>query len=121
MPAEAALLVQVLPPYMPSPEERADPQLYAENVRRLMAKKLGAQLSTQSLKEQQLLKQHGVCVDWTGRCAHMPILASGALDIEAVQMPQQCETAVWVPHPHLICHLLQQFYIVRQYVISCSI
>lgn len=68
--AEAALLMQVLPPYMPSPEERADPRLYAENVRRLMAKKLGAQLSHQGLKEQQLLKQHGICVDWTGRCAH---------------------------------------------------
>ncbi|EIE20186.1 hypothetical protein COCSUDRAFT_7910, partial [Coccomyxa subellipsoidea C-169] len=37
--------IEVLPPYMPSAEERADPRLYAENVRRLMAERLGAQLS----------------------------------------------------------------------------
>ncbi|KAK9901224.1 hypothetical protein WJX75_001079 [Coccomyxa subellipsoidea] len=59
--------VEVLPPYIPSAEERADPRLYAENVRRLMAEKLGAQLSPQGIREQQLLKRHGVCVDWTGR------------------------------------------------------
>ncbi len=63
--------IEVLPPYMPSAEERADPRLYAENVRRLMAERLGAQLSPQGIREQQLLKRHGVCVDWTGRCAHM--------------------------------------------------
>lgn len=59
--------VEVLPPYMPSAAERADPRLYAENVRLLMAEKLGARLSDQGLREQQLLKHHGVCVDWTGR------------------------------------------------------
>lgn len=67
--------VEVLPPYIPSAEERADPRLYAENVRRLMAEKLGAQLSPQGIREQQLLKRHGVCVDWTGRCMHLRLSA----------------------------------------------
>ena len=41
-------------------------RLYADNVRALMAQRLGAKLSDQGLKEQQMLKQEGVCVDWTG-------------------------------------------------------
>lgn len=42
-------------------------RLYADNVRALMADALGATLSKQGLREQQLLKREGICVDWTGR------------------------------------------------------
>ena len=51
-------------------QEAADPKLYAENVRRLMAERLGAQLSSHGLKEQQELKRAGICVDMMGRCGH---------------------------------------------------
>ncbi|CAL5228764.1 g11952 [Coccomyxa viridis] len=59
--------VEVLPPYIPSEEERKDPRLYADNVRRLMGEKLGVPLVEQGLKQQQELKRRGCCVDWTGR------------------------------------------------------
>jgi lysophosphatidylcholine acyltransferase/lyso-PAF acetyltransferase len=36
--------LEFLPPYRPDPEERADPFLFASNVRRLMAARLGVQL-----------------------------------------------------------------------------
>ena len=49
-------------------QEREDPRLYAESVRRLMAERLGARLSSHGLREQQALKRAGVCVDLMGRC-----------------------------------------------------
>ncbi|KAK9828960.1 hypothetical protein WJX72_003052 [[Myrmecia] bisecta] len=61
------LEVEILEPYMPSAEEKANPRLYAENVRKLMAEKLGATLSPCGIAEQQALKRAGVYVDWTGR------------------------------------------------------
>lgn len=42
--------VVLLPVYRPSPEEVADPKLYAENVRRLMAGELGLPLSEYDAK-----------------------------------------------------------------------
>ena len=51
-------------------QERKDPRLYAENVRSLMAEKLGAELSSHGLKEQQALKRAGVCVDLMGRSVY---------------------------------------------------
>ena len=59
--------VHVLPPYTPSPAERKDPRLYADNVRHLMALELGVELSRYGIPEQQMLKRAGCCVDWTGR------------------------------------------------------
>lgn len=52
---------------MPSEQEKQSPRLYADNVRRLMAEKLGVPLVEQGLKQQQELKARGCCVDWTGR------------------------------------------------------
>lgn len=61
--------VHVLEPYLPNEAETADPRLYADNVRLMMAKKLGAKLSPYGIPEQQMLKRAGYCVDKTGRCA----------------------------------------------------
>ena len=60
--------VRVLKPYVPSKAEREDPRLYADNVRLLMARELGAKLSPYGIPEQQMLKRAGYCVDKTGRC-----------------------------------------------------
>jgi lysophosphatidylcholine acyltransferase/lyso-PAF acetyltransferase len=59
--------VHVLKPYIPSKAEEADPRLYADNVRRLMAKELGAKLSPYGIPEQQMLKRAGYCVEKYGR------------------------------------------------------
>lgn len=59
--------VLVLPPYLPSAEERADPRLYADNVRALMAQHLGAKLSRYGIPEQQMIKRARYCIDWSGR------------------------------------------------------
>lgn len=59
--------VEVLEPYLPSEAERKDPRLYADNVRLLMARKLGAKLSPYGIPEQQMIKRAAFCVDWTGR------------------------------------------------------
>ena len=50
------------------PQEKKDPRLYAENVRAVMARGLGADLSEHGLREQQALRRAGVCVDMMGRC-----------------------------------------------------
>lgn len=42
-----------------------------------MAEKLGAELSSHGLKEQQALKRAGVCVDLMGRWVHMREHACG--------------------------------------------
>jgi len=59
--------VHVLEPYIPSAEEKADPRLYADNVRLLMAKRLGVKLSPYGIPEQQMLKRAGFCVEKYGR------------------------------------------------------
>lgn len=64
--------VIVLPPYVPSKEEKSDPRLYADNVRKLMAEELGVKLSPYGLPEQQMIKREGFSVDWPGRWVLMP-------------------------------------------------
>jgi len=46
--------IQFLPPYLPSQEEKDNPQLFADNVRQLMAKHLQVPLCPLSFKEAQL-------------------------------------------------------------------
>jgi hypothetical protein len=106
--------VEILPPYLPDEKERADPRLYADNVRAHMAAALGVELSSQGLREQQLLKQAGVCVDWTGRCLPSPLcsvfiraagcLASIRLSDEAVMCLRQglCFLALALAFLHVI-------------------
>ena len=48
-------------------EERGSPASYANNVRELMASKLGAELSPHGITEQQACKRNGLHVDWLGR------------------------------------------------------
>ena len=50
-------------------EERHSPELYANNVRKVMGDALGAELSNHGIPQQQALKRNGIYVDWTGRCA----------------------------------------------------
>jgi lysophosphatidylcholine acyltransferase/lyso-PAF acetyltransferase len=54
--------VRVLPPYRPSPAERADPSLYAANVRRLFADELGVPVVDQGYEEFAALLRAGVGV-----------------------------------------------------------
>lgn len=56
----------MLPPYVPSAEERASPALYAANVRAKMAEALGWPAVDQGLAELVALKKGGVQVDWMG-------------------------------------------------------
>lgn len=59
--------VQILPPYIPSPEEVADPALYASNVRTLMAKALDVPLVEQDQSDFLNLVKRGVYVAWDGK------------------------------------------------------
>lgn len=59
--------VEILPPYHPSEEEERDPVLYAENVRRLMASKLGIPMVDKDLKEELLFKKYCIQTDLWGR------------------------------------------------------
>lgn len=45
------IIVEILPTYTPSEEERTDPKLYAENVRNVMAKATNRPLSDKSLQD----------------------------------------------------------------------
>lgn len=65
----AGVQVEILPVYRPSPEEVSNPRLYADNVRRLMAARLGAELCDHGLTAHARLKRARIAVDWTGRCA----------------------------------------------------
>lgn len=51
---------------MPSAEEKANPALYAANVRAKMAEALGWPAVDQGLAELVALKRGGVQVDWRG-------------------------------------------------------
>lgn len=54
-------------------EEQHSPELYANNVRKVMGDALGAELSSHGIPQQQALKRNGIYVDWTGRCASLCI------------------------------------------------
>lgn len=45
---QTRLDIAILPPYTPSPEERADPKLYAANVRVLYGRAMGLPLVEQA-------------------------------------------------------------------------
>jgi len=60
------LQVVLLPVYHPSDAEAANPAMYAANVRQLMARELGAELSEHSLDYNVALKKHRVHVNVTG-------------------------------------------------------
>jgi hypothetical protein len=53
--------------YHPSAEEKADPRLYAENVRQLMSKHLNAPCVNYGTSDEFLLKTSGVHIDKSGR------------------------------------------------------
>lgn len=58
--------VVLLPVYHPSDEEASNPALYAQNVRALMARELGAVLSDHGLDDNVALKKNHVHVNFTG-------------------------------------------------------
>lgn len=58
--------VVLLPVYHPTDEEASDPQLYAANVRALMARELGASLSDHGIEHNGALKKNHVHVNMTG-------------------------------------------------------
>ncbi|GIL63125.1 hypothetical protein Vafri_17254 [Volvox africanus] len=60
------LEIFVLPPYVPSEEEKSNPKLYAANVRYLMANALGQSLLPHSHAHYLALKKLKVTVDWSG-------------------------------------------------------
>jgi len=59
--------VDFLPLYYPSEEEKADPALFAENVRQLMAEDLGVQFRDEGLVEVYSLMRAGVHLDIHGK------------------------------------------------------
>ncbi|CAL8471402.1 g10944 [Coccomyxa elongata] len=62
-----AVDVVILPPYVPSEEEKASPALYAKNVQQLYAKTLDLPIVNQSQEEFRALVSKGVAVSWDGR------------------------------------------------------
>jgi lysophosphatidylcholine acyltransferase/lyso-PAF acetyltransferase len=59
--------VHILPPYVPSTKEVADPALYARNVRIVMAQTLGVPLVEQDQSDFLNLVKRGVYVAWDGK------------------------------------------------------
>ncbi|KXZ53015.1 hypothetical protein GPECTOR_8g383 [Gonium pectorale] len=75
--------VTVLPPYVPSPEERADPRLFAANVRSLMGAAAGLPPQPHSYAHFLALKKLKVVVDWSGTAVLAPpgvVEADGTID-----------------------------------------
>jgi lysophosphatidylcholine acyltransferase/lyso-PAF acetyltransferase len=54
------LCVEVLPVYLPSPEECSNPGLYAANVRRVMARRLGVPMVERGIGEERELLARGI-------------------------------------------------------------
>jgi lysophosphatidylcholine acyltransferase/lyso-PAF acetyltransferase len=80
------LAVRVLPPYVPTPEEAADPALYAAAVRALYGRELGVPLVDQGYEEFAALTRLGVHVSWDGRRIVAPpgvVRADGTVDLRA--------------------------------------
>lgn len=84
--------IEIMAPYRPSAEERAQPRLYAENVRAAMGAALGAPLSSHGIVQQQALKRAGVHVDWSGRCGpgERPAQMGLTLDLILVATHRRC-------------------------------
>ncbi len=80
------LTVRVLPPYVPSEAEKADPGLYAANVRALYGRELGVPLVDQGYEEFAALTRTGVHVSWDGREVVGPagvVREDGTVDLAA--------------------------------------
>lgn len=78
------LHVRVLPPYVPSAAEKADPALYAAAVRALYGRELGLPLVDQGYEEFAALTRLGVHVSWDGRRVVGPpgvVRADGTVDL----------------------------------------
>ncbi|GLC36238.1 hypothetical protein PLESTB_001365200 [Pleodorina starrii] len=60
------LEIIILPPYIPSDEEKANPKLFAANVRQLMAKAMDQPLLPHNHAHFLALKKLKVTVDWSG-------------------------------------------------------
>lgn len=87
--------------------------MFAQNVRKLMGKRLGAELSLHGIKEQQALKHNGIYVDWSGRLAavtmtrHIVVIHWRALQSDGRHMKLACTRASQIsgltcgkaPHP----------------------
>lgn len=58
--------MEILPVYVPSSKEKADAKLYAENVRVLMAQRLGVPLADAGILDHIRLKHAGLFVDSSG-------------------------------------------------------
>ncbi|WIA30170.1 hypothetical protein OEZ86_000262 [Tetradesmus obliquus] len=80
-----AVTVEMLPPYIPSEAEKADPVLYAANIRKLIAGALGVPLADQDRRHFLALVNAGVSVSWDGRRLLAPpgvLDAAGCMDLE---------------------------------------
>eukprot|EP00775_Hariotina_reticulata_P010920 gene10919-11075_t len=79
------LVVQVLPPYIPSQEEKENPALYAANIRKLIADALGVPMVDQDRSHFLGLVNAGVGVSWDGRNVTAPpgvVDKNGTMDLE---------------------------------------
>lgn len=84
--------VEVLPPYIPSPAEQADPALYAANVRKVYAAVSGLPLSGHSQIEFLALLKAGVGVSWDGRRVTAPpnvVSPTGLIDLRPYIRPKK--------------------------------
>lgn len=86
---EARVFILLLQVYHPSEEEKEDPKLYAENVRRLMGQQLNAPLVDYGTREEFLLKTAGVHIDMSGRnlCLKKPGMAKPVLLARLDKLP----------------------------------
>lgn len=81
------LEVQFLEPYVPSPQEVAQPELYAENVRQVMARALGVQCTNHAFEDVALLlnvgryaHEHVVPLTDVGEVVRLTDLRGGDVD-----------------------------------------
>lgn len=61
------LTISILPVYVPSDAEVADPKLYASNVRKMVGARLTVPLVDEGYPQAAALEKLGVHVDWSGR------------------------------------------------------
>ncbi|KAK9839254.1 hypothetical protein WJX81_004479 [Elliptochloris bilobata] len=73
--------IAILPPYTPSAEERADPKLYAANVRALYCRAMGLPLVEQSQEDYLALTRAGVSVSLDG--CHV-VAPPGVVDADGI-------------------------------------